>query len=776
MKLWAFITKHIILAVSFLFFVFSGFALVHTSSLQGVAYAQASNGVIRAIKIEGNRRVERETVRSYLTFNEGDVYDAEQVDESLKALFATNLFADVRIQQRRTTVIITVIENPVINQVAFEGNKEVDDDTLQSEVQLKTRSVYTRARVQSDVQRILDVYQRQGLFAASVQPKIIKLKHNRVDLVYEINEGPSTKVRSINFIGNKAFDDGQLRSVIRTTETNFMSFLKPTNVYDPDRLNVDRELIRLFYLKNGYADVRIISAIADLDREGEGFFITFTIEEGEQYNFGDIEIETSLASVDPAALKDKLLTKKGRIYNATLIDKSVEVVTLDVAQSGFAFARVRPKADRDPVSRTISLKYTVEQGPRVYIERININGNVRTRDYVIRREFRVAEGDAYNRLIVNNARARLMSLGFFKSVKIAQEAGSAQDRIVLNVNVVEQATGEFSIGGGYSTQEGVIADISLTERNLLGRGQFLRLKLSGSLERGQIDLSFTEPKFLDRNLAAGFDIFHKEVDLSSESSFESRKTGFKLRVGLPLTDRVRFSTYYSFVRDEIFNVDEDDATLAIIQAEGQSNVSSVGYALTFDTRNLKNNPTKGLYFKFSQEFAGVGGDVEFLRTTGEARGYYPIAKGFTLVGRATAGYITGFNDEEVRLIDHFYKGGETIRGFDRAGIGPRDENGNALGGTAFYAGTVELRFPFPYITEEFGISGAVFADGGSLFDAESVAGVPVFGDDAEIRASAGGSVLWASPLGPLRADVAYVLQSDDVDEEEIFRFGAATRF
>ncbi|MEM7620808.1 MAG: outer membrane protein assembly factor BamA [Pseudomonadota bacterium] len=727
------------------------------------------------MRIEGNRRVEPETVKSYLTFNIGDPYDEEQVDESLKALFATNLFSDVRIRRSRTVVTVTVVENPIINQVAFENNKEVDDDTLQSEVQLKVRSVYTRARVQADVQRILDVYQRQGLFAASVQPKIIKLNHNRVDLVYEISEGPSTKVRNINFIGNKAFDDGQLRSVVRTTETNFMSFLKPTNVYDPDRLNVDRELIRLFYLKNGYADVRVVSAIADLDREGRGFFITFTIEEGEQYQFGDIEIETSLDTVDPEALEQKLLTRSGRIYNATLIDRSIELLTLDVAQSGFAFARVRPRVDRDVVERKINIKFIVEQGPRVYIERININGNVRTRDYVIRREFRVAEGDAYNRLIVNNARRRLMGLGFFKDVKISQETGSAQDRIILNVNIVEQATGEFSVGGGYSTQEGVIADISLTERNLLGRGQFLRLKLSGSLERGQIDLSFTEPRFLDRNLAAGFDLFHKEVDFSSEASYESRKTGGKIRFGVPLTDRVGFSTYYSFVRDEVYNVDDADASLAIQQAEGTSNVSAVGYALTFDTRNLKSNPTQGVYLRFGQEFAGVGGDVDYLRTTGEARGYYPIAKGYTLVGRVQAGYISGF-DDDVRLIDHFYKGGETIRGFDRAGIGPRDENGNALGGTAFYSGTVELRFPFPYLTDEFGISGAVFADGGSLFDAESVSGIVVSGDNEEIRASVGGSVLWASPLGPLRADLAYVLQSDEVDEEEVFRFGAATRF
>ncbi len=741
-----------------------------------VAVAQAQGVVIRDIRVEGNQRVEPETVRSYLKFAPGDRYDPYLVDQSLKALFQTGLFSDVRIQRSGRIVIVRVVENPVVNRVAFEGNREVDDKTLRAEVQLKTRSVFTRARVQADVQRILDVYRRQGRFAAQVEPKIIELSHNRVNLVFEITEGVSTKVKSINFIGNRAFSDSQLRDVITTGETGWLSFLKSNDIYDPDRLNLDRELLRQFYLKNGYADSRIVSAVADLDRDGQGFFITFTIEEGELYTFGDIRVETNLSSIDTAALEADLLTKPGEVYNALYVDKSIEKLTLAVASQGYAFARVRPRADRDPIARTVSITYVIEQGPRVYIERINIYGNTRTLDYVIRREFRLAEGDAYNRLLVERARKRLLALGFFKKVTVTRAPGSAPDRIILNVNVVEQATGELSFGAGYSTAEGVIGDISISERNLMGKGQFLRLKLGGSTRRFQIDLSFTEPRFLDRNLSAGFDVFHKQVDLASQSSFRSRKTGGGLRLGFPIAERTWMTTRYTFVVDQVYDV-SPGASLAVAQAAGTSTVSSVGYTIAYDTRNHRRNPTRGYYATFSQDFAGLGGDVQYIRTVAEARAYFPLYEKVILVARLLGGYIEGWGGDDVRLIDLFYKGGETVRGFDRAGIGPRDAvTGDALGGKLFYAGTLEVRFPLPLIPEELGMGGAVFVDAGSLSNnPKSVAGVTVLDSDA-IRATAGVSLLWASPVGPLRADYAFILASEDYDRERRFRFGASTKF
>jgi outer membrane protein insertion porin family len=743
------------------------------------AYAQ-SGAVVRQIRVVGSKRIEPETVKSYLTFNEGQRYDNAKADESLKALIATGLFENVNIGQSGGVVTVTITENPVINQVVFEGNKQVKDDTLSGEVQLKSRSVFSRAKVQADVQRILDVYRRSGYYAVTVDAQIIELDNGRVNLAFVIQEGAETKVLSISFLGNKAFSDSTLRGVITTTESNFLSFLKSTDVYDADRLNLDRELLRRYYLKNGYADARVVSAVADLDRSGKGFFITFTVEEGDLYHYGNVDVESTLPSVDPVSLRTGLLTPPGDIYNAEQIDKTTEKLTIAVAEQGYAFGQVRPRIDRDPVNRSISVVYVVEQGPRIYIERINVVGNARTRDYVIRREVRLAEGDAYNRLLVDQARQRLVNLGFFKSVKVSRDPGSAPDRVIITFLVEEQPTGELSLAGGYSSAEGPIAEISYTERNLLGKGQFLQLKVSGSFESGQVQLSFTEPRFLDKNISAGFDLFHKEEDFTDEAGFEDRKTGGSLRVGFALTDSVWLQPNYTFIHDEVFNVD-NDASAAIKEIAdtngGVANISSVGYSLSYDLRNNRINPTRGVYLLLTQDLAGVGGDVNYLRSVAEARGYYPIYEGITLVGRLIGGYIAGWGGQDVRAVDAFYKGGDFVRGFDTAGIGPRDSVTNdALGGKIFYGATTEVRFPFPFIPEDLGLSGAVFADAGTLYDTDiKIAGLKV--DDSDtIRSSVGASLLWNSPLGPLRADFAYVITKANFDKEEFFRFGASTKF
>ncbi len=745
--------------------------------LGGGAIGVAEAATIRSIQVQGNQRIEPETVRSYLQFSVGDRYDAGSVDASIKALYSTGLFSDVRIWRSGGTVIVKVAENPIINLVAFEGNSEVDDATLKSEVQLKPRSIYTRARVQADVQRILDVYARTGRFAARVEPKIIRISHNRVNLVFEIDEGPSTKVKAINFIGNYAFTDADLREVITTSEYWWFNFLATTDVYDPDRLNLDRELLRQFYLKSGYADVRIISAVADLDPSGDGFYITFTIDEGEPYNYGTIDISASIPNIDTNALWGDVLTKTGDVYNAADIDKTVENLTLRVTEQGYAFARVRPRVFRDQLSRTIGITYHIEQGPRVYIERIEIYGNTRTKDHVIRREFRLAEGDAYNKLMVGQARRRLMALGFFKSVKIRTHPGSAPDRVVLSVNVTEQSTGEMAFSAGYSSAEGVIGEISVTERNLLGNGQYLRLKLGGSFQRMQVDLSFTEPRFMDQNLAVGFDIVHKETDYtnSGQGGYKLQKTGLGLRMGFPMSERLWFAARYNIFSDEIFDV-QDDASDLVRQQEGRTLISTLGYTLTYDTRNKKRNPTLGTYLSFSQDLAGLGGDVQYLRTTVEGRAYYPIMNKVTLVGRVIAGHIEGWGGQDVRLADGFVKGGETVRGFDRAGFGPRDiATGDAVAGKIFAGATAEIRFPVPFVPEDLGLGAAIFADAGTLFDAVGTTTGGV-NDDASLRSSVGGSLIWQSPVGPLRADFAYVLTKEDYDNVKAFRFGAATPF
>jgi outer membrane protein insertion porin family len=757
------------------------------------AHAQ---GAIQNIQVEGSKRVEPETVRSYLTFSTGDTYDPAQIDESLKALFATGLFQDVRIRREGSTIIVVVLENPIVSRVAFEGNKEVEDDALSAEVQLKPRAVYTRARVQADVQRILAVYRRQGLYAAQVDPKIINLDNNRIDVVFEIHEGPITKVRAINFIGNSAFSDSQLRYVISTSQTNIFSFLKGTNIYDPDRLSLDRELLRQFYLKSGYADVRVVSATADLDTGGRGFFITFTIEEGERYRFGTINVESALPSLQVDKLGRYLLTKSGKVYNADKVEKTIEALTIGVSEQGYAFGQVRPRFDRDEAAHTMNIVYVIDEGPRIYIERINIVGNYRTEDQVIRRQFRLAEGDAFNRLLVEAARKRLRALGFFKSVDVDPQPGSAPDRVIIVVKVQEQPTGELSFGAGYSTSEGVIGDVSITERNLMGKGQYVRLGFSGSLERAQVDFSFTEPYFLDRNMAAGFDLFHKEVDLTNVASFKQRDSGGNLRVGFPIADDTQMGLRYRFQNEEIYDATAN-ASLAVKEAaeEGSVNVSSVGYTIAYDTRNIPQSPTTGIFASFSQDLAGVGGDVNYVRSTADVRGYYPVTNKITLVGRVQGGNIEGWGGQDVRLTDLFFKGGETIRGFERAGIGPRDAcedpitgdrvgncSRDALGGQMFWATTAEVRFPFPFVPDNLGMSGAVFVDAGSLWDPSQLAidavneeGSYII-DSSDVRLSTGFSIIWQSPLGPLRADIAEAILKDKFDKTEIFRFGASSAF
>lgn len=758
-----------------------------------VASAQA----IRDIRVVGNQRLTAETVRSYLQFSAGDAYDAGKVDRSLKALFGTGLFADVRIDRESNGVVVTVVENPVVAQVAFEGNSELDKDTLMAEVQLKPRTVYTRSRALSDVQRILDVYRRRGLYAASVEPKLIELDQNRVNVVFEINEGKTTKVKSISFIGNRAFTDGQLRDIISTSQAGWFDFLKTNTVYDPDRLSLDREMLRQYYLKNGYADMRVVSANAELERDGSGFIITFSIDEGELYKFGDVRIDSKLANLPTETLRSDITTKPGDYFNASDLEKTVERLTLVVAERGYPFVRVRPDTDRQPDRRLIQVTYFIEEGPRVYIERINISGNIRTKDHVIRREFRLAEGDAFNPAMVDRAKRRLQSLGFFKTVDIKRRPGFAPDRVILDVDLVEQPTGELSFGAGYSTTEGVIGDVSFTERNLFGNGQFLRLKVGGSQTRQQVDLSFTEPRFLDRNLAAGFDLFYKDVNQTATSSYKSRKEGGSVRLGFPLSDNLWLNTAYTLSYDDIYYVDEATASRAIRDAKGAAFTSSIGTGLTYDTRNHPRNPNRGIFLQAGPDFAGVGGDVQYVRFQGEGRAYYPLFDKVTLIGRVIGGHIEGWGGQDIRLLDMFYKGGETVRGFYRAGIGPRDTNTrDALGGQNFWAATAEVRFPLPLIPEELGISGAVFADAGSVFgvsnritkdsttqkiDSHGYCANPsrefvCLADSDSVRASVGASVLWQSPVGPLRLDYAHVLSKESYDRTQQVRFGASTNF
>uniref|UniRef100_UPI003565784E outer membrane protein assembly factor BamA n=1 Tax=Sneathiella sp. TaxID=1964365 RepID=UPI003565784E len=593
-----------------------------TLSITDVAHAQSAT-IISEIRVEGNQRIEDQTVKSYLLVTEGAPYDRARVDKSLKALFNTGLFADVSIRQEGTVLIVNIVENPIINRLAFEGNRRIDDETLTSEIQLRPRIVYTRARVQSDVQRIITVYRRSGRFAATVEPKVILLPENRVDLVFEINEGQQTGIKKIRFYGNKSFSDSKLASEISTEETHWYNFFSDSDTYDPDRLTFDRELLRKFYLSKGYADFRVVSAIAELTQDRDGFFITFAVEEGPKYKFGTVGVESEIKDVSADNLKELVTTIEGETYNADKIEDSIQKITFELGKLGYAFVNVRPEIKRDRKNLIISLVYKINKGPRVYVERINITGNVRTLDYVIRREFKLGEGDAFNTALLRLSRSRIRALDFFEKVEVTQDEGTAPDKTIINVDVQEKSTGELSVGAGFSTTESVSADLQIRERNLLGRGQDLRFGVSIGQDRQQVDLGFTEPYFLGRDLAAGFDIFRTRRDLQDESGYDLDRTGFVLRAGFPVKEHVRADVNYSLVSEKIDNV-ASTASTGIQKSAGDYLISSVGYLITVSDLDDTLLPTTGSKYTFGQTLSGLGGDVRSLATTASYIHFFPV--------------------------------------------------------------------------------------------------------------------------------------------------------
>ncbi len=748
--------------------------LLSAGPLPLLAQELTTGDTISEIRIEGNQRIEPSTIISYMELSPGENFDALKVDQALKNLFATGLFADVNLRREGSVLIVRVAENPIINRLAFEGNRRIDDETLQAEVQLRPRVVYTATKVQSDAKRILDIYRRSGRFAATVEPKVIPLDQNRVDLVFEINEGEVTEVRRIDFVGNDNYSDGTLRGEVLTTESAWYRFFSTSDTYDPDRITVDREALRNFYLDEGYVDFRVVSSVAELSPSRDAFFITFTVDEGERYRFGKIDISSALKDLDPQSLEDELETDEGDWYDQSAVDATVTALTEKVSELGYAFVEVEPVPQKDTVGRTVAITYQVREGARIYVERIDIHGNVRTLDEVIRREFRLVEGDAFNSSKIRRTRQRIQNLGFFNKVDMQTLQGSAPDRAVVDVTIEEQSTGELSFGAGFSTGEGPLGDISIRERNLLGRGQDLRLAFTISGRRQQLDFSFTEPYFMDRDLSAGVDVYNVRVE-RDESSFSEKSLGGAIRFGWEWAEFLRQSVKYTLSQDDIFDV-ESNASPGIKQQEGTTVSSIVGQEISYDRLNSRFNPTDGYIVRLRNDVAGLGGDLHYLRTRLSAAYYYPITESVTIGVNGEAGYIFGFG-EDIRITDAFFLGGATLRGFRTAGVGPRDvSTKDSLGGNKYARGTIEVTFPVG-LPEEYGINARVFTDFGTLFDTDlTTATVPFLVDKHSIRASAGFGLTWASPFGPLAVDFALPYLAEDFDREEFFRFSVGTRF
>lgn len=809
---------------------------------------------VSSIQVEGNRRVEVETIRSYFKPGPGGKLDQGRIDDGLKALIETGLFQDVKINQAGGHLVVTVIENPVIGRLAFEGNKKVKDEQLSAEIQSKPRGTLSRPMVQSDAQRIAEIYRHAGRYDVRVTPEIIEQPNNRVDLIFTIVEGSKTGVKSVDFVGNSFYSSYRLKDVIKTRESNLLSFLGGADVYDPDRIEADRDLIRRYYLKHGFADVQVVAALTEYDPERKGFLVTFKIEEGQQYRVATVNFQSSIGTLDGNSLRNFSRVYVGSLYNAEALEKSVEEMQIEASRRGYAFAIVRPRGDRNFEAHTVSITFAIDEGPRTYIERINVRGNTRTRDYVIRREFDISEGDAYNRALVDRAERRLKNLDFFKTVKVTTEPGSSSDRVILVVDLEEKSTGDFSVSGGYSTTDGALAEVSISERNFLGRGLFAKAAVTyGQYARG-LSLSFVEPYVLDYRVAMGLDVFYRQQLPNSYISYGTQTIGFSPRLGFGLREdlslQVRYSLYQQKISlpsylDNCNNIlgpsfdptpayintggpgapfvggmpfdptgnaqkgllpgclSDGESSLPVRQelASGSSLTSSVGYSLNYNTLDNNKNPTDGLFVDFKQDFAGVGGDVKYIKSAIDAKYYTPLVADIVGLIHVQTGMLNQFGNTPLRMLDQFQMGPNLIRGFAPNGIGPRDltfypftGSGDALGGTKYWGASAELQMPFWFLPKEVGLKGAVYADAGSLWDYKGpttwaatgeinglVNGVPckcgmVFDDANVVRTSVGVGIIWASPFGPLRFDYAVPLTKGKYDVVQQFKFGGGTSF
>jgi len=824
----------------------------------GLMSSSALAQTVDSIQVEGNRRVETSTIRSYFKPGPGGRLDQGHIDDGLKGLIETGLFQDVRINQAGGRIVVTVVENPVIGRVVFEGNKKIKDEQLTSEVQSKPRGTLSRPVVQSDAQRIADIYRHAGRYDVSVVPEIIEQPNNRVDLIFTITEGNKTGINSIEFVGNRVYSSYRLKDVIKTRESNLLSFLGGSDVYDPDRIEADRDLIRRYYLKHGFADVQVVAALTEYDPQRKGFLVTFKIEEGQQYRVASVNYQSSIASLDGNVLGRFSRVNVGSLYNAEALEKSVEEMQIEASRRGFAFAVVHPRGDRNFEAHTVSIIFAIDEGPRTYIERINVRGNTRTRDYVIRREFDLSEGDAYNRALVDRAERRLKNLDFFKSVKVTTEPGSSSDRVILNVELEEKSTGDFSVSGGYSTTDGPLAEVSISERNLLGRGLYAKASVTyGQYARG-VSLSYVEPYLLDYRIALGLDAYYREQLPNTFISYGTKTIGFSPRIGLQLredlTMQLRYSIYdqtitLPFYLDNCNNnpsngmafnpspawvnangvaaatalgaVDasglglycysDGEASLPVRKelANGSTLTSAVGYSLDYNTLDNNKNPTDGLLIDFRQDFAGVGGDVTYLKSAMDGKFYTPLVADIVALVHLQGGILTQVGDNQIRMLDHFQMGPNLVRGFAPNGIGPRDINPygtqDALGGTKYWGASLELQMPFWFLPKEIGLKGAVYADAGWLGDyqgptnwaftgevntpgcipptnAKNVPPAPgtclglQFDPQNVVRSAVGVGLIWASPFGPLRFDYAVPITKGPHDVVQQFKFGGGTSF
>jgi outer membrane protein insertion porin family len=732
-----------------------------------------AQGVIQSLRVEGAQRIDAQTVLNYVDIKPGDPFDPDLLDRALKTLFATGLFADISFFQEGDVLVVAIAENPIVNEIRFEGNKSFKSEDLETEIRVKPRTVFTRSRVEADVDRMREIYRQSGRFSATVDPKIIKLEQNRVNLVFEITEGPQTVISRVAFVGNNKFDDARLQSVISSKEDRWWKFLTGDNKFDPDRMSFDRELLRRFYLTHGYADFFVENAIAELSPDQRFFYMTFTVNEGERYKTGNVHIESEMPDVNTALLKPAVTLVPGEWYNADEVEKTVNNLTQELGNLQFAFVDIVPNVLRDKEKKVVNATFVIREGRKSFVDKINIKGNMRTLDEVIRREMTLVEGDPFNATKIKKSEQNIRNLNFFEKVDVKTVPGATPDKTNVDIEVAEKSTGSLSLGAGFSTTDGPLADFRIVERNFLGKGQQLDFTTTLSGRRSEFDLSFTEPYFLKRDLSAGVDLFHITRDLSDESSYDLRRTGGGMRLGYPLSEKWRQSIGYRVEKNKIYNVSAT-ASNFIQQQEGIRTTSAISHRVNFDNLDSRIDPTEGVAFKMENELTGLGGDSKYFKTRVVTNYYHPIRDKWVASLTGEFGAVIGYGGEDVAINERFYLGGATLRGFADGGIGPRDQvTSDALGGNYFWRGSGELEMPSG-LPEDLGVKLHAFTDFGSLFDVDD-SGADIV-DEASVRASLGLGVSWRSPAGPIRADFSIPVLKEGIDETESFRFNFGTRF
>jgi outer membrane protein insertion porin family len=744
-------------------------------------------GAIQAIQVVGNRRIEDGTIRSYMVVRPGDPFDPDRLDRSVKTLFSTGLFQDVRLSRQGNVLIVTVAENPLVNKVAFEGNKKVSDDTIRPEIQTKPRAVFTPGLVEADRQKILDLYAKKGNFDATVVPRIIRQDQNRVDVVFQITDGPTSLISKIAIVGNHAFSESELIDAISSRESRWWRFLSTSDQYDPERLGYDKELLRRFYLKNGYADIQVLDATAELTPDHKGFFVSFAIKEGDRYRLGAVDVTSQIKGITPAELKPVAELHEGDWYDGDAVGKAADAIEEFIHNRGYAFVEVKPRIKKNTDKKTVDLMFDVGEGPRVFIERIDITGNTRTKDKVIRREFRLAEGDAFNAELIRKTRQRLQDLGYFSGVEITTSPGSAPDKAIITTRIAEKATGELSFGGGYSTDAGALLDIGLAERNLIGTG--INASINGVLaqKRSSINLSVTDPYFLDRNLVAGYDLFVIQTQYLGTEPYDEKRFGGDLRLGYDFNEHLRQVWSYSIVDRDVFNVVTTASPLILNQA-GWTLLSQVSQLMTLDFRDSRLFPHRGWAIDSGTDYAGLGGDVDYVRGNLAGAYYIPLDR---LMGddqwgiklSAATGYMVELPHGKDLIIDRFFLGGDNLRGFQTGGVGPHDATtGDPLGGRFMWTESQELRFPLPGVPRDIGLTGRTFIDVGALTQASFPSGTCSgcaaisIAQSAAPRVGAGVGISWRTQFGLINVDLAPFVIKQPHDQTQVFRFGFGTRF